>query len=212
LNGVRGSLSEGTDDRRESMGDRVTTTRVVYLMRGLPSCGKSFRARELAGSHGIVCETDQFFETEVGGSIEFHYDATKMQEARDWNFKRFHNAVDANASPIVVDRGNGLNLETQRYVRHAVSSGYVVELAEPLSPWWQEIVVLLKYKPYTQPVLDDWADRLAVLNRSTHRTPEKTIRRWMKHWDSSVTVEAILNYRGVETPEPKCPREAGLRV
>lgn len=34
---------------------------VVYLMRGLPACGKSHRAKRLAGDKGIVLETDQYF-------------------------------------------------------------------------------------------------------------------------------------------------------
>lgn len=38
---------------------------IVYLIRGLPSCGKSFTARKLAGDGGIVLETDQYFYTKV---------------------------------------------------------------------------------------------------------------------------------------------------
>jgi hypothetical protein len=165
-------------------------------MRGLPSCGKSRRASELAGAFGVVCETDEFFHTQVGESKEaYSYDANRMAEARDWNFSRFMASVEANVSPIVVDRGNGLNIETQRYARYAVARGYTVLLAEPDSPWWQEIRVLLKYKEYTMPVLEEWAEKLAKQNRSTHRTPAKTIRRWMKNWNPSVTVDAILNYQ-----------------
>ncbi len=172
------------------------TEPIVYLMRGLPSCGKSRRARELAGAVGIVCETDEFFYTQVGESKRaYNYDADRQQEARDWNYERFTEAVDANVSPIVVDRGNGLNRETQRYAQYAAERGYTVVLAEPDSPWWQEIRVLLKYKKYTMPVLQQWADELASKNRSTHRTPATTIRRWMRNWRCDVTVESILKYR-----------------
>jgi hypothetical protein len=189
--GKQGSPRQPRDRSCDAMADRV-----VYLMRGLPSCGKSRRARELAGAMGLVCETDEFFHTQVGEtSINYNYDSDRQQEARDWNFDRFIAAVDANVSPVVVDRGNGLNLETQRYARHAVAQGYAVLIAEPDSPWWQEIRVLLKYKQHTMTVLEDWADELARGNRFTHRTPAKTIHRWMKNWRSDVTVEAILNYK-----------------
>ncbi len=153
-------------------------------------------AREqLAGAMGMVCETDEFFHTQVGDSSkDYSYVADRQQEARDWNFDRFTLAVDANVSPVVVDRGNGLNMETQRYARYAVVAGYTVLIAEPDSPWWQEIRVLLKYKEYTMPVLEKWAETLAKKNRTTHRTPAKTIRRWMQNWRSDVTVDAILNY------------------
>ncbi len=173
-----------------------TSGRVVYLMRGLPSCGKSRRAKELAGAMGVVCETDEFFHTQVGDCQKtYSYSADRQQEARDWNFARFTTSVDEGIATIVVDRGNGLNLETQRYARYAVDRGYTVLIAEPDSPWWQEIRVLLKYKDHTMPILNVWAETLANQNRSTHRTPSETIRRWIKNWNPNVTVEAILNYR-----------------
>ncbi len=180
---------------RNLMGSS-TCQRIVYLMRGLPSCGKSYRAKQLAGATGVVCETDEFFHTQVGDQVDkYNYAADRQQEARDWNFNRFTAAVDAGVSTIVVDRGNGLNVETQRYARYAVDGGYTVLLTEPDSPWWQEIRVLLKYKEHTGPILDDWAVQLANKNRSTHRTPVKTIRKWMQNWNHSITVEAILNYK-----------------
>ena len=116
---------------------RATEAKVVFLMRGLPSCGKSRRARELVGAMGLVCETDEFFHTQVGAQADkYDYDADRQQEARDWNYRRFTEAVDAGVCRIAVDRGNGLNLETQRYARYAVDRAYTVLLAEPDSPWW----------------------------------------------------------------------------
>ena len=173
-------------------------------MRGLPSCGKSWRARELAGKLGAICETDEFFHTQIGETVEqYSYDAERLAEARDWNFDRFTKAVDANVTPVIVDRGNGLNLETQRYAQYAVDHGYTVLLAEPDSPWWQEIRVLLKYKDHTMPVLEDWSVKLAKKNRFTHRTPAKTILRWMKNWRLDVTVEKILQFQDSRTGTPE---------
>ena len=182
----------GTQSPTHPVGDRH---KIVYLMRGLPSCGKSRRARELVGAAGVVCETDEFFYTQVGDRRDkYDYHAQRQQEARDWNYQRFIEAVNAGVTPIAVDRGNGLNAETQRYARFAVSHNYSVLLAEPDSPWWQEIRVLLKYKKHTQPILDEWAETLADKNRSTHRTPSRTIRRWIKNWNPNITVKAILDF------------------
>ena len=182
--------------------------KVVYLMRGLPSCGKSHKARLLAGAGGFVAETDEYFYTQVGSDpARFDYRAELMPAARQWNFERFTRAVDAGISPIVVDRGNSLSLESQRYARYAADRGYTVELAEPDTWWWQEIRVLLKYRKYTMPVLENWAKRLARMSRSTHRVPLKTILRWMDKWKSDVTVDDILKFKSREThiraaPEP----------
>ena len=169
--------------------------RIVYLMRGLPSCGKSHTARKLAGDTGVICETDQFFYTQVGDdATKYNYDETLLPQARDWNFERFKDAIDTNRSPIVVDRGNGRNAETQRYARYAIEHGYHVELREPESPWWREIRLLLQHKHAAAGQLDLWAERLANESKSTHRVPAKTIRRWMAHWKHDLTVQEILEH------------------
>jgi hypothetical protein len=169
---------------------------IVYLMRGLPATGKSHTAKKLAGEHGVICETDEFFLTQVGDDRrQFDYDESLMPTARAWNFARFERSVASGITPIVVDRGNDLSMETKRYIRYALDHGYQVEIKEPDSAWWQEIRVLLKYKSLTGPVLDQWAQELASYSRSIHRVPVETIRRRMEKWIHGLTVEDILNYR-----------------
>ncbi len=155
---------------------------IVYLMRGLPSCGKSYTARRLAGETGVVLETDEYFYLMVGKDPgRFDYQEDLLPKARQWNFDRFVRAVAAGISPILVDRGNGLNPETRRYAQHAVDHGYEVRLQEPESEWWQEIRVLLKYKKVTREILYE-----------THRVPVETIRHWMDKWRHDLTIEQIL--------------------
>src|SRR5262245_42224047 len=121
--------------------------KIVYLMRGLPSCGKSFTARRLAGTAGVVCETDEYFYTQIGNDpARYDYGANHLPAARRWNLERFRHAASAGVSPIVVDRGNGRNAETVEYINIARRHGYRVELQEPESPWWQEIRALLAEK------------------------------------------------------------------
>ena len=100
------------------------SNRVVYLMRGLPSCGKSHTARCLAGGQGVVLETDQYFvRRQADGTESFEYSNASLPEARRWNFERFQQAIADGITPIVVDRGNGLNVATQDYVRYARGHG-----------------------------------------------------------------------------------------
>jgi len=163
-------------------------------MRGLPSCGKSYTARTLCTEGGIICETDEYFYTQVGHDpYQYDYHRDLLPEARRWNLERFKGAVDDGVSPIVVDRGNGRNQESEVYARYAVERGYRVELKEPESEWWKEIRVLLKYKDVTREILYDWADCLAEMSQQTHRVPAATIRHWMDHWKYDLTVEEILN-------------------
>ena len=174
---------------------RTQTKSVVYLMRGLPACGKSHRARRLAGVNGVVLETDEFFYTQVGSdSTQYDYDEKLLPAARQWNLGRMQKAIAAKVSPIVIDRGNGLNPETRDFAVTAVAHGYDLELAEPDSAWWQELRVLLKYKEFVADALfDSWAQQLADRSRDKHRVPVALIRSWMRHWRHDLTIEQILN-------------------
>ena len=179
--------------------DRSSSEKIVYLMRGLPCCGKSHTARRLAGQSGVICETDEYFHTRVGSNpAEYDYRKELLPLARKWNFERFRQAVAEGRSPIVVDRGNSLDRESHQYAKFAADHGYRVELAEPDSAWWQEIRVLLKYKSVTRPILYGWAKKLAEMSQAHHRVPESTIRRWMDHWRWDVTIDDILHF---EPPE-----------
>lgn len=170
--------------------------RIVYLMRGLPSSGKSHLARRLAGDTGVLLETDQFFYCDnEDGTRSYHYSEARLPAARQWVFERFRAALVAGRSPIVLDRGNGLNNETRRFAQYAVDQGYRVELKEPDSPWWLEIKELMRGRPRTNPMLHRWAVRLSEMSRETHRVPLDTIQKWMSTWRVDLTVEDILRSR-----------------
>ena len=163
-------------------------------MRGLPGCGKSHRAKRLAGELGIVLETDEYFYTQVGTDpASYDYDKDLLPQARKWNLARLKDALVAGRSPIVVDRGNGLNAETREFAMLAAEYGYAIELAEPDSPWWQDLRVLLKYKDFVDAKLfDTWAQKLAQSTQNGHRVPASAIRSWMQHWRHDLTVDQIL--------------------
>lgn len=183
--------------------------KICYLMRGMPSCGKSYTARKLAGKTGFVAETDKYFYTECGDDpTKFDYDGKKMPAARDWNYKRFCAAIETGISPVVVDRGCGLTLESKRFARYAFDRGYKVLLAYPESPWWNDIQVLLKYKPHTLPALHAWAEKLSKMSRATHRVPVKTIRHWMEKWNPNVTIEDILNFEPPPSKSEEVPSQS----
>ena len=192
----RGFLRTRAEVGRVNVDDFMSgqSNKVVYLMRGLPACGKSHRAKRLAGPNGVVLETDEYFYTQVGTDpTSYDYDKELLPAARQWNLNRMRDAITAGISPIVIDRGNGLNSETREFAVCAAENGYAVDLAEPDSSWWQELRVLLKYKEFVADRLFDvWAQRLADSTRDTHRVPASTIRHWMRNWRHDLTVEQIL--------------------
>jgi len=79
--------------------------KVAYLMRGLPSCGKSYTARKLAGADGVICETDAFFDRiDDDGNLQYDYDEDRLEEARDWAYDKFRRAIDAGQSPVIIKK------------------------------------------------------------------------------------------------------------
>ena len=172
---------------------RIPPQRIVYMMLGLPSCGKSTTAKKLAGETGVVCETDEYFLTQVGDDpTSYDWDDDLIDEARRWNFERYEQALKDGIRPIVLDRGTRPNGYARRAAKLALKYGYRITLAEPESPWWQEIKVLLRYRPWTDPVLRDWADELAQLSKRTHRVPSDVIYERMCDWDTDFTMEDVL--------------------
>ena len=175
-------------------------------MRGLPSSGKSYTARSLTGDSGVVCETDSYFHCEVGDDpTRYDYDRALLPIARQWNLARFLGALRQERSPVVVDRGNGLSLASRAYARKAVDYGYRVELKEPESPWWQEIREVLKQPDRPASSLDYWSERLARLNRSSHRTSARRIRYRMAAWRFDLTVDDILAFQPPSEGAPEVP-------
>jgi len=169
--------------------------KVVYLMRGLPACGKSHAAKQLVAHGGVVLETDEYFYTQVGtDATQYDWSDDLLPAARAWNLARFRAALGQGVSPIVVDRGNGRNAETREYVELARQHGYDVQLKEPDSPWWLEIRELLRNRSVNRPQLDEWAVRLAKLSRATHRVPVARIRAWMEGWRVDLSVDDILRF------------------
>ena len=165
-------------------------------MRGLPSSGKSHMAKRLAGDVGLIFETDAFFYTHVPGDpTVFKYDHRLLPKAREWSFRQFQKAVQQDLTPLIVDRGNSLHEESAQYVRYAHAHQYHLELVEPDSPWWQEIRILLKYKPATMLALAKWAEKLADMSRNNppyHNVEAEFIYHLMQNWRSDVTIEKIL--------------------
>ena len=171
----------------------LDSSRLVYLMRGLPSCGKSTRAKELVAQGGIVLETDSYFRSFTeSGATQYAFDSKKLSDARKWVMERFIEALTEGISPIVIDRGNGVNSESRAFARKAKELDYHVEICEPTSEWWLEIRTLLRYRPYTNGILDAWAGELAEKSKQTHCVSSQTIRRWMECWQDDVTVADIL--------------------
>ncbi len=55
---------------------------------------------------------------------QYDYDEKLLPAARQWSLGRMQKAISAEVSPIVIDRGNGLNPETREFAVTAVAHCY----------------------------------------------------------------------------------------
>ncbi len=177
-----------------STAREVSELRTVILMRGLPSCGKTTTANQLAGENGLVCEFDEYFYTQVGDDPnKYDWNDKLLPKARKWNLDRFSQAVNAHINPIIVDDCNCRPTRfAKQHVIIALAGGYNVIFREPTSPWWTKIRSLLADKKANHPALVEWAKKLTAMSKGTHRVPLSTFIRRIEQWQNVMTIPDIL--------------------
>ncbi|MBL4770367.1 MAG: hypothetical protein JKY61_04345 [Planctomycetes bacterium] len=181
-----------------------TERKRLVLMRGLPSCGKSWTAKRIAeAGQGTVIEFDSFFEEHAevaGGETRFVWDPARLPEARQWHFGRVRTAIEAGTSPIVIDDDHRPGVTAKTITAFAMLHNYSVEFSEPESSWWKMIAPLLadKDSPKNQALLGNWAQKLCVMSRNTHRVPLSTFVARMDDWIAEISPLDLLSWH--ETP------------
>jgi predicted kinase len=97
---------------------------LFYILRGVPGCGKSTVAKNLAGEHGAVCEADNYFISDYDGVYRF--DAKKLGLAHGWCRDITRNAMEAKRPVIVLSNTNTNPNDFASYEEMAKEFGYTV--------------------------------------------------------------------------------------
>lgn len=181
-------------DRFNWMRDE-NNMKTLVLMRGIPSCGKSTRAKELAnGDMSLIHSADNFF-----GSTYEEY-------RKNWNVQDLGNAHKAckhgvrlamqrQADLVIVDNTNVIIRDMMGYFALAVQYGYKVRIEEPTSPWWvNEIAPYLTDKVKNKKQLDKMAQFLAEKSKETHGVPLSAIERMIGKYQPNVTFDDLVNF------------------
>ena len=96
----------------------------VYILRGLPSSGKSTLAVELSkvsDDSVICCADDYFYNNGVYG-----FDSSKLGAAHSQCFDKFLNACEHGVKCIIIANTNSTRREYSRYQTTALEHGYRV--------------------------------------------------------------------------------------
>lgn len=168
--------------------------KTLIVMRGLPWCGKSYRAKELAGSSGVIFSTDDYWYqvNYPDKPDEYSFNPRFLGHAHKWNQLRAHRAMDIGEKLIIIDNTNTIASEIKPYAEYGSWQGYKICIEEPTSPRWLEIRELLKSKRQNKKALKDWAVQLAEGSKETHNVPFFAIERMMWRWECDLTVEKVL--------------------
>ncbi len=188
-----------------------TERKRLVLMRGLPSCGKSWTAKRIAeDEQGVVLEFDSFFEVQSedgSGGVRFVWDREKLNEAGQAHMREVRGAIDAGVSPIVVDDDHRPGSSNKALVAYALMNRYAVEFAEPDSDWWKTIKALLEDKHANAEALGRWAQKLCLLNRETHGVELRTFVSRMERWIPDLSPLDLLAWGENPTAGDKSSQE-----
>lgn len=174
--------------------------KTLIVMRGLPWCGKSFRAKQLVeeaaanGVTGQIFSTDEFWYKIRKPDQPDHYSFNPryLGEAHKWNQLRAQRRIDMGDELLLIDNTNVTGTDAKAYVEYAFYQDYKICIEEPTSERWLEIRELLKDKRKNKKELKEWAKKLAEGSKETHSVPQWSIERMMWRWENDLTVEQIM--------------------
>ena len=168
--------------------------KTLILLRGLPSSGKSFLAKQLCqGDESIICSADHFFgmtpeEYVVNWSVE------KLGTAHKQCQFKVKTLLQNQVPLVIVDNTNTMVREIMPYFEMAFQYQYRFEIKEPISPWWvNDIAPYLKDKVLYEKELKKAANILFEKNQETHKVPLQSIQKMLDRYHVDVTFEQLAN-------------------
>jgi hypothetical protein len=183
-----------TTDTVPTGGVAAPANKTLIIMRGLPWTGKSYRAKELAGTVGQILSTDEYWYkvNYPDRPDEYSFNPRLLGAAHKWNLLRAQKLIEESYPLIIIDNTNTTPSEPKPYVEYGIAQDYEVRIEEPTSDRWKEIVVILGNKKANKKALKSWAEKLAEGSKETHSVPAWSIERMMWRWRSGYTVDDIL--------------------
>jgi len=181
-------------EQRNELAGKVKAMKKLVIMRGLPWCGKSTRAKEIAGEEGLIFSTDEYWYKILKPEKPdvYSFNPRFLEDAHNWNRLRAENAMWNEKPLVIIDNTNTTAKEPLPYVVAGLAADYEIVIQEPTCPRWLEIRELLLDKRTNRDELKNWARNLEEGSAETHGVPAFAIERMMWRWDNDLTVAQIL--------------------
>ena len=180
----------------------------LVLMRGLPSCGKSYKANEIAGGDdSIIFSADKFFGKTCEEYVQ-NWNLQKLFVAHKVCKKGAKMAMQRRAPLVIIDNTNTVMRELSPYFDLAVQYGYKVEIEEPTSSWWvNDIAPYLLDKPKYKKELEKACEFLAEKSKKTHCVPLSSIQKMMARYQPMINFQDLVNSFCKRYPDGKITEE-----
>lgn len=178
--------------------------KVLVLMRGLPSSGKSTRAKELSGGDDtIVCSADDYFG-ETNEEYVKNWCIEQLGNAHNWCRKNAKMLMQRQVPLVIVDNTNTVFREMMPYFDMAVQYQYNVRVEEPTSPWWvEQIAPFLAEKEKNRKHLEKMCQFLVAKNMETHQVPLASMLKMMFRYAANVTFDDLARVYEKTSNEPQ---------
>ena len=104
------------------------TSKIVYIIRGLPGSGKTTLARLIAACY----HTEDWFEADMyfDGINGYEFKPELLGDAHEWCFKQFTMALDAGSRCVIISNTSSRLKEFTHYMEYAYDMGYEVQVIE----------------------------------------------------------------------------------
>lgn len=164
----------------------------LILMRGLPSSGKSTRAKELsAGDDSIICSADAWFG-DTNEEYVKNWCVEKLGTAHNWCRDQAKRLMQRQVPLVIIDNTNTVFREMMPYFDMAVQYQYRVRVEEPTSPWWVEkIAPYLSEKEKNRKHLEKMCEFLVAKNQETHQVPLASMLKMMFRYAPNITFDDL---------------------
>lgn len=149
----------------------------LYCMRGVPGCGKSTKAQEIATKHREAGSFVQVFSTDDFWGNPYTFVPGKIREAHLWNQHRsMLSMIELSTSDrggvLIIDNTHVSAWEMRPYINPAKLLGFDIEIVEPTTPWA--------------------FDAEECARRNVHNVPLDTIRGMLARYERNLTVDLCM--------------------
>lgn len=158
--------------------------KILYIFRGIPSSGKSTKAKSLVPNEQIF-SADKYFEKDG----PYMFVPQLLGSAHKACFDGLESAMISGITPLAVDNTNTTLKEINPYIQLAKKRGYSIEIVESDRPEWKKLSSLIDKGIRDGKEIEALIDFFYEDNKKTHNVPRFTFKKMIDRWVPTRDIE-----------------------